>query len=30
MDRSIKPDTLKTELAGKYILDVRRAAVATR
>lgn len=25
MDRSIKPDTLKTELAGKYILDVRRA-----
>src|SRR5512134_1605079 len=26
MDRSIKPDTLKTELAGKLILDVRRAA----
>jgi rhodanese-related sulfurtransferase len=26
MERSIKPDTLKSELAGKYILDVRRAA----
>ncbi len=25
MDRSINPDTLKTELAGKFILDVRRA-----
>jgi rhodanese-related sulfurtransferase len=25
MDRTIKPETLKTELAGKYILDVRRA-----
>ncbi len=25
MDRSIAPDTLKTELAGKYLLDVRRA-----
>lgn len=24
MERSIKPDTLKTELAGKYLLDVRR------
>ena len=24
MERSIKPDTLKTELAGKYVLDVRR------
>ncbi len=24
MDRSIAPDTLKTEIAGKYILDVRR------
>jgi len=24
MDRSIKPDTLRTELAGKYVLDVRR------
>lgn len=24
MDRVIKPETLKTELAGKYILDVRR------
>ena len=24
MDRTIKPDTLKTELAGKYLLDVRR------
>lgn len=26
MDRTINPDTLKTELAGKLILDVRRAA----
>ncbi|MBK6741907.1 MAG: sulfurtransferase [Hydrogenophilales bacterium] len=26
MDRTIKPETLKTEFAGKYILDVRRAA----
>lgn len=26
MDRTIAPDTLKTELAGKYVLDVRRAA----
>jgi rhodanese-related sulfurtransferase len=26
MERSIKPETLKTELAGKFILDVRRAA----
>jgi rhodanese-related sulfurtransferase len=26
MDRTIHPDTLKTELEGKYILDVRRAA----
>lgn len=26
MERTIKPDTLKTELAGKLILDVRRAA----
>jgi rhodanese-related sulfurtransferase len=25
MDRSIKPETLKHELAGKYLLDVRRA-----
>lgn len=25
MDRSIKPEALKSELAGKYILDVRRA-----
>ena len=25
MDRLIKPETLKTELAGKFILDVRRA-----
>ena len=25
MDRSIKPETLKSELAGKFILDVRRA-----
>jgi rhodanese-related sulfurtransferase len=24
MERTIKPETLKTELAGKYILDVRR------
>lgn len=24
MDRTISPDTLKTELASKYILDVRR------
>jgi len=24
MDRSIKPETLKSELAGKFILDVRR------
>lgn len=24
MDRTIKPDTLKTELTGKLILDVRR------
>lgn len=24
MDRSVKPDTLKSELAGKFILDVRR------
>ncbi len=26
MERTIDPDTLKTELAGKYVLDVRRAA----
>ena len=26
MDRTIKPETLKTELAGKFILDVRRTA----
>jgi len=26
MERPIKPDTLKNELAGKLILDVRRAA----
>ena len=26
MDRTIKPETLKTELAGKFILDVRRVA----
>lgn len=26
MERTVKPDTLKTELAGKLILDVRRAA----
>ena len=26
MDRTIKPETLKIELAGKYILDVRRCA----
>ena len=26
MDRTIKPGTLKNELAGKLILDVRRAA----
>jgi rhodanese-related sulfurtransferase len=26
MDRTIHPDILKTELAGKYLLDVRRAA----
>lgn len=26
MDRTIKPETLKNELAGKLILDVRRAA----
>jgi rhodanese-related sulfurtransferase len=26
MDRTIAPDTLKTKLAGKYVLDVRRAA----
>lgn len=25
MDRSIKPEPLKSELAGKFILDVRRA-----
>ncbi|HNA81047.1 MAG TPA: rhodanese-like domain-containing protein [Thiobacillaceae bacterium] len=25
MDRTIKPETLKSELAGKFILDVRRA-----
>jgi rhodanese-related sulfurtransferase len=25
MDRTIKPETLKNEIAGKYILDVRRA-----
>lgn len=25
MDRTISPDNLKTELTGKYILDVRRA-----
>ncbi len=24
MERTIKPETLKSELAGKYILDVRR------
>ncbi|OYY93287.1 MAG: sulfurtransferase [Hydrogenophilales bacterium 28-61-23] len=24
MERSIKPETLKTELTGKFILDVRR------
>lgn len=26
MERSIKPETLKNELTGKFILDVRRAA----
>jgi rhodanese-related sulfurtransferase len=26
MERTIKPETLKAELAGKFILDVRRAA----
>lgn len=26
MERSIKPDALKSELPGKYILDVRRVA----
>jgi rhodanese-related sulfurtransferase len=26
MDRTINPETLKSELAGKYILDVRRVA----
>ena len=26
MERIIKPDVLKTELSGKYILDVRRSA----
>ena len=26
MERSIKPETLKNELAGKYVLDVRRIA----
>ena len=26
MDRTINPETLKNELAGKYILDVRRVA----
>jgi rhodanese-related sulfurtransferase len=26
MERTLKPESLKTELAGKYILDVRRAA----
>ena len=26
MERTIKPETLKSELAGKYILDVRRIA----
>ncbi len=26
MERTIAPDTLQTELAGKYVLDVRRAA----
>lgn len=26
MERTIKPETLKTELVGKLILDVRRAA----
>ena len=26
MDRTIKPETLQAELAGKYILDVRRVA----
>ncbi len=26
MDRTLSPEALKTELAGKYILDVRRAA----
>lgn len=26
MQRTINPETLKTELAGKYVLDVRRAA----
>ena len=25
MDRTIKPESLKNELAGKFILDVRRA-----
>lgn len=25
MDRTIKPETLKAKLTGKYILDVRRA-----
>lgn len=24
MDRTIKPETLKSELAGKFVLDVRR------
>jgi rhodanese-related sulfurtransferase len=26
MDRTINPETLKSEFAGKFILDVRRAA----
>ncbi|MDP2434084.1 MAG: rhodanese-like domain-containing protein [Pseudomonadota bacterium] len=26
MERIIKPETLKAELAGKYVLDVRRVA----
>jgi rhodanese-related sulfurtransferase len=26
MDRTIKPETLKNEFTGKFILDVRRAA----
>jgi rhodanese-related sulfurtransferase len=26
MERTIKPETLKIELAGKFVLDVRRAA----